>query len=226
MGRVGRACLYASFTLGVSAASVLAASQEALPGDALYGLKQRVEQLRMDVVPDQFKAELAAYALGERIEEMSRLADSGRLELAIAMGPSIEREFQHVAALGRADDPARAARIARHLLVLEGLLETATGQCPRRGPGRHQRNVRRPGQRGCSDLQQRGWSKPTMGAVPTSNAGPGPASEPDPPTSPTGRRSRTDREARADRASDPTPKPATDARGRAAHQPVEIQSSD
>ena len=60
MGRVGRACLYASFTLGVSAASVMAASQEALPGDALYPLKQRMEELRWEVVPAHLHGELAA----------------------------------------------------------------------------------------------------------------------------------------------------------------------
>ncbi len=45
MGQLGRACLYASCTFALSAASVLAASQEALPGEFLYPLKQRIEQL-------------------------------------------------------------------------------------------------------------------------------------------------------------------------------------
>ena len=123
MGRVGRACLYATFTLGVSAASVMAASQEALPGEVLYPLKQRIEQLRWDVVPAQLHGELAAYALGERIEEMGRLADAGQLDLAIAMAPAIDREYERLVALGHTDDEAGAARIERHLLVLEGLLD-------------------------------------------------------------------------------------------------------
>ena len=123
MGRVGRACLYASFSLGVSAASVLAGAQEALPGDALYGLKQRVEQLRIDVAPEHLHAELAVYVLGERIEEMTRLADSGRLEHALGMAPAIDREFRRLVALRGSVDGARAARIEHHLLVLEGLLE-------------------------------------------------------------------------------------------------------
>ncbi len=70
MGQLGRACLYASCTFALSAASVLAASQEALPGEFLYPLKQRIEQVRIDVVPNHLHAELAGYALGERIEEM------------------------------------------------------------------------------------------------------------------------------------------------------------
>ena len=123
MGRVGRATLYASFSLGMSAASVLAASQEALPGEALYGLKQRIEELRWDVVPAHLHGDLAAYALGERIEEMVRLAEAGNLELAIAMAPTIDRDYERVVALGQTDDAARADRIARHLAVLEGLLD-------------------------------------------------------------------------------------------------------
>lgn len=123
MGRVGRACLYASFTLGVSAASVLAASQEALPGEALYGLKQRIEQLRWEIVPAHLHGDLAAYALGERLEEMARLAEAGYLDLAIAMAPTIDREYERAVALGQTDDAARTARIQRHLAVLEGLLD-------------------------------------------------------------------------------------------------------
>jgi hypothetical protein len=124
MGRVGRACLYASFTLGVTAASVMAASQEALPGDPLYQLKQRIEQLRMEVVPSHLRAELAAYALGERIEEMGRLADAGRWELAIAMAPGIDLDYERLAALGATIDPASAARVERHLLALEGMIQS------------------------------------------------------------------------------------------------------
>lgn len=124
MGRVGRACLYASFTLGVTAASVMAASQEALPGDALYALKQRIEQLRMEVVPSHLRAELAAYALGERIEEMGRLADAGRWDLAIAMAPVIDLDYERLAALDATNDAAGAARVERHLLALEGLIQS------------------------------------------------------------------------------------------------------
>ena len=124
MGRVGRACLYASFTLGVTAASVMAASQEAVPGDPLYPLKQRIERLRMEVAPSHLHAELAAYALGERIEEVARLADAGRWELAIAMAPGIDLDFERLAALGATNDTASAARVERHLLALEGLIRS------------------------------------------------------------------------------------------------------
>ena len=73
MGQLGRACLYASCVFALSAASVLAASQEALPGEFLYPLKQRIEQVRIDLVTSHLHPELAAYALGEMIEEMGNL---------------------------------------------------------------------------------------------------------------------------------------------------------
>ena len=122
-GRIGRACLYASFSLAATAASVMAAAQEALPGAALYGVKLRVEELRFDVMPDHLHADLVAYALGERIEEMDRLAAAGALDEAIGLVPAIEHEFARLEALATASPDADEARIERHLVVLSGLLE-------------------------------------------------------------------------------------------------------
>lgn len=121
-GRLGRASLYASFGLAATAASVLAAAQEALPGEALYGVKLRVEQLRFDVVPDHLHADLVAYALGERIEEMDRLVAAGALDQATALVPAIEHEFARLEALVSASSDQDEARIERHLVVLSGLL--------------------------------------------------------------------------------------------------------
>jgi len=156
MGQLGRACLYASCTLALSAASVLAASQEALRGEFLYPLKQRIEQLRIDVVPNHLHAELAGYALGERIEEMERLADAGQWDLAAEMAPGIEREFERLVALGQTADDAGVVRIERHMVVLEGLIanlpsnareavQTVVDETPRRSreatdPGPNPRN--------------------------------------------------------------------------------------
>jgi hypothetical protein len=122
-GRLGRACLYASFGLAATAAGVLAAAQEALPGEALYGVKLRVEQLRFDVVPDHLHADLVAYALGERIEEMDHLMAAGSWDEAIALAPTIEHEFARLEALVTASSDQDEARIERHLVVLSGLLE-------------------------------------------------------------------------------------------------------
>ncbi len=124
MGQLGRACLYASCAFALSAASVLAASQEALPGELLYPLKQRIEQVRIDVLPSHLHPELTAYALGERIEEMGRLADAGRLDLAATMAPEIDREYERLGMLGATAGDAGAARIERHMLVLDRLIAT------------------------------------------------------------------------------------------------------
>ena len=122
-GRLGRACLYASFSLAATAASVLAAAQEALPGEALYEVKLRVEQLRFEVVPDHLHADLVAYALGERIEELDHLAAAGTWDQALALVPAIEHEFGRLEALMAASSDQDEARIERHLVVLSGLLE-------------------------------------------------------------------------------------------------------
>ena len=201
MGLVGRACLYTSFTLGVSAASVLAASQEALPGEALYGLKQRIEELRWDVLPPQLHGELAAYALGERIEEMGRLADAGHLDLAIAMAPTIDRDYERLVALGHTDDAASAARIERHLLVLEGLLaklpanaQAAVENVIERTPGLGQGADRGP-------IPGKAV-RPASGAGGGPGAGPNSTPKPDPTAKP-----------------DPTPKPEPTVRPAATARP-------
>lgn len=122
-GRLGRACLYASFSLAATAASVLAAAQEALPGEALYGVKLRVEQLRFEVVPDHLHADLVAYALGERIDELDHLVAAGTWDQAMALVPAIEHEFGRLEALVTASSDQDEARIERHLVVLSGLLD-------------------------------------------------------------------------------------------------------
>ena len=122
-GRLGRACLYASFSLAATAASVLAAAQEALPGEALYGVKLRVEQLRFELVPDHLHADLVAYALGERIDELDHLVAAGTWDQAMALVPAIEHEFGRLEALVTASSDQDEARIERHLVVLSGLLD-------------------------------------------------------------------------------------------------------
>ncbi len=104
MGRIGRASLYASVAMAVSAATVLGVSQEALPGDALYGVKLRIEELRFDVAPIDMHPMLVALVIGERLDEMSRLVDAGRLDDAVALGPSLKREIQRLGEAERAGD--------------------------------------------------------------------------------------------------------------------------
>lgn len=93
MGTLGRAVLYASFSLAVSVTGVLAASQEALPGELLYPFKRQVERLRVQILPDPFHAELAAYALSERIGEMDRLADASDWDRVARLATVVEAGY-------------------------------------------------------------------------------------------------------------------------------------
>ena len=47
MGRLGRACLYASVATAISVGGVMAASESALPGGFFYPLKLSVEDMRL-----------------------------------------------------------------------------------------------------------------------------------------------------------------------------------
>ena len=120
MGRLGRASLFASVALAMSAAAVLGVSQEALPGDPLYGVKLRVEELRFTVAPAELQPMLVAVVVGERLEEMSRLVDAGRLDDAVAMGPVVKREIERLADSGHGGDGV--ARVAHQLQVLDELI--------------------------------------------------------------------------------------------------------
>ena len=119
MSRIGRAVLVASFTLAIGVTSVMAASQEALPGELLYPLKQRVEQLRLEVLPAHLHDELAAATLGERIDELARLALRGDDDGVAALAIVIEHDYEELVAASRQDGDA----IHRQLVVFDGLLD-------------------------------------------------------------------------------------------------------
>lgn len=123
MGRIGRACLYASVALATSGAGVLGSSQEALPGDPLYGVKLRIEELRFQVIPAHLQGVLSANVLAERLEEMTRLFESGRTADAMALQPAIAAEIEHLVAVEAASGPNAANRIANHLVVVNDLVD-------------------------------------------------------------------------------------------------------
>lgn len=120
MGRLGRAILYASFTLAVTSTSVLAASQEALPGDLLYPLKRHVESLRVQVLPPHLHDDLAAYALAERINELGHLAEREAWGLVAIQAAEIDHEYEAFLALADAAPPGANDR---YLTVLAGLVD-------------------------------------------------------------------------------------------------------
>jgi uncharacterized membrane protein YgcG len=124
MGRLGRACLYASVALAGSAAGVLAASQTALPGDVLYDVKLRIDALRLETAPADLRTAVAEYIVGERLDELTVLAADGEWARAAEAAEAAGAQTQMLAALLEAD-PAAEARIHRHLEVLAGLLATA-----------------------------------------------------------------------------------------------------
>ena len=120
MGKLGRAVLYASFTLALSATSVLAASQEALPGDLLYPLKRQVETLRREVLPAHLDHDLAAYELAERLDELSRLAEVGDWPRVASTAAVVAADYETY--LTEADAAGLVAD-DRYLTVLAALLE-------------------------------------------------------------------------------------------------------
>lgn len=120
MGTLGRAVLYATFTLAVTTTSVLAASQEALPGDLLYPLKRHIETLRVQVLPAHLRDDLAALSLAERINELAHLAERGEWSLVAMQAGVVEREYHAFLLLA---DAAPQGSNDRYLTVLAGLVE-------------------------------------------------------------------------------------------------------
>lgn len=120
MGALGRAVLYATFTLAVTSTSVLAASQEALPGDLLYPLKRHVETLRVQVLPAHLRDDLAAMALNERINELARLAERGEWGRVAIQAAAVEHDYDAFLLLA---DAAPQGANERYLMVLAGLVE-------------------------------------------------------------------------------------------------------
>ena len=118
MGALGRAVLYATFALSVSVSSAMAASQGAVPGDALYPLKLQIEHLRLEALPDQLHDDLAAHSLGERIHELTVLAERGDWARVTRQAAAVEGEYRHFLATTRSDGSSD-----RYLVVLSALLE-------------------------------------------------------------------------------------------------------
>jgi hypothetical protein len=123
MGRLGRACLYATVALGISAAGVLAVSQEAVPDATLYELKLRIEELRVEVLPRHLHDELALNVLAERVDEVRRMTAAGSVDGALALAPDIERAYADVQALLATAGPADAVMIEHRLAAVAGLVE-------------------------------------------------------------------------------------------------------
>lgn len=123
MGTLGRGVLYASFVLGISVSSAMAASQGAAPGDALYALKLRIETLRVQALPAHLHDDLAAHALGERVFELHVLAERRDWDGVARHAVAVQASY---AAYLAAEGPGPAGgRIAVVAALLERLQDRA-----------------------------------------------------------------------------------------------------
>lgn len=124
MGRLGRSVLIASVALAMSVGGVMAAAQEALPGDALYPLKRQVERLRHVVLPAHLADDLLAIELAERIDELERVTVLGQTEQASALVAQIGTDYRQLAAL----DSSATAGLELRLTVLTAIIEQLPDQ--------------------------------------------------------------------------------------------------
>jgi uncharacterized membrane protein YgcG len=122
MGRLGRACLYASFVTAVSVGGVMAASEAAIPGDLLYPLKRSIEAARMEVAPAHLRDELVVYELAERIDELGRLVEAGALGKAADLAQTIRASYDELVATTGSDAVADD-RFVTQLAQLDEVLD-------------------------------------------------------------------------------------------------------
>lgn len=125
MGKLGRAVLYASLMLAISVSAAGAAAQDSLPGDGLYGVKLRLEEIRMQIAPPSVRDDLAAMALAERVEELEALAALGAWNLVPGAAARVtDAELALLAAAGE-DAPLGAEATGEAIEVLESVLVQA-----------------------------------------------------------------------------------------------------
>ncbi|MDF2732576.1 MAG: hypothetical protein K0S92_1209 [Desertimonas sp.] len=123
MGRLGRACLYASVATAISVGGVMAASESALPGSILYPLKLHIEEMRLAIAPAHLGDDLAAYAVAERIDELGRLVESGEYGRATDVAAGIAADYRQLASVfGMTVDDGS---LAQHLARLDAALDHA-----------------------------------------------------------------------------------------------------
>lgn len=124
MTPIGRGVLIGTVLVAMSAGSVGAFSQAALPDDPLYPLKLRLEALRMAIAPADLQDDLLRLALDERVSELRRAADAGRWAAAEEAAWRVAvTEVQLIQLHGMT--PAVAQRIAAHLHAIDQVMAHA-----------------------------------------------------------------------------------------------------
>lgn len=124
MTPIGRGVLVSSVLLAVSAGTVGAFSQSALPDDPLYPIKLRLESLRMALAPAEMRDDLLAMALEERASELTRAAAAGRWHAAEEAAWRVVITERDLVALNGLT-PGIAARVQAHLRALDQILAHA-----------------------------------------------------------------------------------------------------
>jgi hypothetical protein len=125
MGRLGRAVLYASLGVALTATVAGAAAQESLPGDLLYTAKLRLEEIRMEIAPPSVRVDLAAMAVEERLAEVETLAAAGEWARVNSAAPMLDAAVDWLAAFGLPNDAPQLRGVQRHAAVLAELLQDA-----------------------------------------------------------------------------------------------------
>lgn len=125
MTPIGRAVLVASLVLATGAASVSAASQVAMPGDALYGVKLRIEQLRIEIAPADLKDELVVASLDARLAEIQVLAQRGEWSAAGGVADRAVDIAVALEAMSPQTSPATEMALDQHVAVLQAVLADA-----------------------------------------------------------------------------------------------------
>src|SRR5687768_8494079 len=122
MGRIGRACLYASVALALGVGGVMGVSRGALPGELLYSVKLQMEDLRVAILPAHLHDDLAVSRLSARINELGRLTAAGDWVHAASLAAAISDGYDELRALGVTDATAEGM-LAQRLEVLKGLMD-------------------------------------------------------------------------------------------------------
>jgi hypothetical protein len=122
MGRLGRAVLYASVGLALGTTAVGAAAQNALPGEPLYGVKLRLEEIRIEIAPASIRPQLVSLALNERLTELETLTAHGEWRRAVQAAEWVDGAATRLAALGLGAAAPGGEAVERHAAVLNRLL--------------------------------------------------------------------------------------------------------
>lgn len=125
MSTIGRAVLLASLTLAVSVTAAGAAAQSAIPGELLYPVKRQLEGIRLQLASGPARGDLLEMAVGERLEELERLARAGEWTLVSAATHDLTAAEDVLIGAGMPPDAGARTTLDRRIERLKTLLASA-----------------------------------------------------------------------------------------------------